>query len=324
MSVYLRLEEQNKFGDIVNSVWLLTEFPNADDDCVTSDFDLGYPSARVASYTYTEANGAADLTQYHDASTVTVDAALLGDNRWFLQDQLRSMCLPNKRLFLYIKRPEWDQERWMQLRANSFSFHSDKTAAVKWPISLSFSNPSGVMNSIDQTNKTFTNLTSGVTEGVGYGTLLYGGGLYGIRSGASLGLITGYGGGAYGAGAYGQGNATSGNELVVFGTVPVLPRITIKGAFSDLKLTFNSVGTAIYLKGLTVADGDFITIDVPSSQILLNGQIAQSKLTFLSIDPGDGWNGWPTLTTGSNYVAITAATHGDNFSVTFTYRDTWA
>lgn len=354
MGVSLRLQEEDAQGRIRNIFWLLNEFPSSDDYFIASSFDLGYPEATVSSYGRTEGNGTIDISRFHGSSTVTVDGILpVGPDTVMRHDQLRSMCMANRRCYLYINRPEWGGERRMKLRANSYSFVSDSTAAAFWKITLSFTNPSGEMESADLQSQVFSTSLGGgdvITPptdssalGHGYGSLFYGAGLYGSRP-APLMMMRlfgdpapttvettddvvsfGYGRGGFGTRLYGSDGSEGAADTAVLnrGTIAVEPQIIVQGSFSNLQLTFNSIGTSMYFPNLDVTDADKLVIDIPSKSVLLNGDFAASKYSALSLSKGDGWNGWPTLEPGVNDVDIFTSARGGNFSVTFIYRDGW-
>lgn len=351
MGVSLRLEEHDASGNIKDLIWMLEEAPSETSEYpIATTFDLGYPTVKAAVYDVTEGNGSVDLTRFHGSSTVTIDAQLIDVNRWDMFDRLKGMCHPRKRVYLFVKRPEWTVERRIQLRANNFSFVSDQSASAVWKVALAWTNPSGVMESVELTT---LDIPAGGTSAPpvdpgtggtsGYGSGSYGAGSYGISSAPSgLSMLerlfgttdsppitSGYGRGTYGSLAYGSDSAGTENTTdghgfpIVKGNIPVQPQMKITGPCTDPVITFDSIGTSMVFRGLEILEGDYLLIDIPSKQILMNGDIDQSYYSTLSLAKTDGWNGWPYLDEGRNTVDFTPATSSAGCVLTLTFRDAW-
>lgn len=198
--VSLRLVEEDARGIPKKQHWLRPEEPNVLSDTIAcTSFDLGFPTIVEAVSAVTEGSGVVDLTRFHGASTVSVDLTLLGPEKVVIYDELRSMCHPSKRCYLYVNRPEWDGERRIRLRANAFSFVSDRQAAGRWKVSMSWVNPSGRMEAAKLSSAVVLAGTDNDGGGIpvdptdpglvgqGYGSLTYGSGLYGSRPAPSGG-----------------------------------------------------------------------------------------------------------------------------------------
>lgn len=361
--VTLRLVELDVNGNIKESIVIRPDSPSAISDTIAcASFDLGFPDISAAVYGLTEGNGTEDLTRFHGASTVSLDLVLFGPDKesWF--SRLRAVCHPNKRVYLYVNRPEWDGERRMQLRANTFTFVSDRTSAALWKLTLSWSNPSGRLSAVDKSTITVTNPQT--SEDVpptdhatgGYGSGAYSDGLYGNTPGTS-GLMTlerplslsrifglddaqtvvppdtpttfGYSRGGYGSGNYGSDSMEAdvpGDNIIyatVKGTADVLPVIKITGACTSPQIVFDAINTRIYLPELVIGAGDYLLIDVPSRSVLLNGDFYSSLYSYMSLSRTLGWNGWPYLITGPNKIVFNASSSDSACSMTVTWSDQW-
>jgi hypothetical protein len=110
---------------------------------------------------------------------------------------------------------------------------------------------------------------------------------------------------------------------IVKGNIPVEPQLKITGPCTDPIIIFNTVGTAMVFRGLEILAGEYLLIDVPSKQILLNGDFDIPRYSSLSLASSDGWDGWPNLEQGSNSIDFVPATYGSDCRLTITFRDSW-
>lgn len=141
----------------------------------------------------------------------------------------------------------------------------------------------------------------------------------------------GYGRGSYGSGNYGSdyaidddGDTSDGTAiLLIRGTASVAPQLRITGPCKSPQVTFNTIGTTIYLKGLELTEDEYLIIDVASRQVLLNGEFTQSRYNYLSLSSADGWNGWAYLVEGLNSVVFLTESQGAGCKLEITWRDEW-
>jgi hypothetical protein len=143
-------------GDI--SIKVRPPQPAAADPVWCTSWDLGAPEVRVTSTPRPGADGIDETSGYLGSRTVTMDLLIRGDgagvadghDAYWYSSRLAGMCHPTRRPVLRIDRQSQDSKDvayFMGLRGNPWSQVIDKVSASRLEMTLTFTCPSGVIES---------------------------------------------------------------------------------------------------------------------------------------------------------------------------------
>lgn len=257
-------------------------------------YDLGWPAARVVSTSVVNASGEDDLTEFHDGRLVQLDVQLVGSPA-----QRQTAALRARSYMRADRRPtlRWDSEAFGELwavGARAQNFQGKVPAGLRQTVTAHvWRVPSG----------TFVGATERYAEVVA-GTDTNVGRTYDLTFDRVYPAATG---------SPGAGTVT------VDGTTYAVPTLRMYGPVVNPTVTIPTTGgywTFTNNGGLTIADGDFVEIDVAQRTCLVNGLAGSSvfgKLDFATVSwgllaPGTintfTYNGTSGLTASTKLVVV--------------------
>jgi hypothetical protein len=235
-----------------------------------NNVDLGYPQVREVTTPISGSHGTTDTSQWFGSRLVTTQFTLperpLTD---LAHDQLAGLMAPGLRLWLYVQRPDWATERRILVRGSTFACPPGvmRVAQAGWIA------PGGLLEDATQSYVTLNPQADSA-------------GGFEVPMDVPLDI---------------SGGLVAGATLIdVGGTVPTPPTIDIYGPCSDPLVRCVDTGKQIVFTGLTIADGDFLHIDMDSKSVLLNGDPSQSRYSRLDIANSD----WFTLPNGTGIQVV--------------------
>lgn len=291
MTTTLRLVD----GD--TTVTLRPEQPAATDAIFVESYDLGFPQMRETVQDAAGQSGVIDLTAFHGGRTVSVEVAILDDgsltrHQW--ADQLRIMCHPAKRPYLYVQQDGWSAERRIMLRGSQFSMVIDRASKARLKASLSWAAPAGVLEAADLTEQRLTTISAvdGLILPISFDS-----------TGLSLT----------------PSNSATTTEITNSGTATSAPVFRLYGAISGPQITNQATGEVLSLPDLVIASGDFVDIDIAARTAYLNGVPGNSVYRFIDWSVSTWWEFQP----GQNLLAFAAASQDSNAALLVQYRERW-
>lgn len=147
----------------------------ADDPIACRQWDLGAPEVRVTSTTRASMDGTDEGAGYFGSRTVTLDLIIRGDRAgipgghdpYWYADQLAGMCHPSRRPVLKITRnseasagTDW----FLTLRGNPWSLAYERASAARLEMTLTFTAPTGYLESELHELSTRTSNTNAATD----------------------------------------------------------------------------------------------------------------------------------------------------------------
>jgi hypothetical protein len=235
--------------------------------------DVGYPDIREVVIPVSGAHGMFDTTQWFGeraiTAVMTLPAGVAADAAF---DTLAGLMNPGLRLYAYIQRPGWSTERRAVVRSSAFTCAPGvvRQAQCVWKM------PAAVFEDSVLSSATLT--PSGSAEG-GFSFPLS------FPLSFNFGLVPGAG------------------FVSVAGNIPAVPIISIYGPCTDPLVRLVATGQQVAFKGLTVADGDFLQIDLGNRTVHMNGDPAQSRYSTLDFTSSSWW----TLPVGANQQVVFSA-----------------
>jgi hypothetical protein len=291
---------------------------------LATDWNLGFASPRVVSFSRPGQPGTKDLTALHDGRTVSMSLTILGDDTYSIEwyyDKIAAMCYPGNRPILYISNPNWDSGRAMTLRADPLSRAVTKGSAGYHEVSLSMVCPSGLMD--DATTQQATMWAAGTDTGLsltaaantangisaaptGYGLPAAAATDDGITS-APLGL------------SLSSGSSASAASVFNTGTTPTYPRMFLYGPITNPVVRNNTTGQQLFFNGLTVPAGSYLDIDVENRTVYMNSSSAQSFYGKIVWTQSQWW----VLTQGENDIIFTGTATTNTSQLIINYVRHW-
>lgn len=254
-------------------------------------FDLGYPSVRVVSDVRPLADGTDDLTQYFGERVVALDITMTGD-KWARMDALGKYLAPYARPYLYYD--DAAQARRIRLRP------ADRRLAIMSPttsqqVLVQWVAPDGVSEAAAESSVTVfaspqdePGFTFDLTFDIDFPT-----------APGRTQVTT-------------DGNAKTYPTLRLYGPA-VTPRIEnaadLNVAGEPKRLTFD----------ITVADGDYLEVDVRNRTVLLNGRADKSRYYTLDFTESEWW----TLLPGLNQIRYFPVSYSGSTRAVILYRSTF-
>jgi hypothetical protein len=209
-------------------------------------------------------------------------------------DQLRVLCHPAKRPYLYVQQDGWSAERRIQLRGSQFSMVVDRASKARLKASLAWMAPAGVLEAVDLTEYRLTTISAidGLTLPIAFGS-----------TGLSLT----------------PSNSATTTEITNNGTATAAPVFRLYGGIGGPQLTNQATGEVLSLPDLTIAAGDFVDIDVAARTAYLNGVPGNSVYRYIDWSVSTWWEFQP----GQNLLALAAASQDSNASLLVQFRERW-
>lgn len=224
----------------------------AADPVFCKTWDLGAPEVRITSTPRPSSDGVDEAGGNLGARTVTLELLIRGDGAgvtgghspYWYADQLAAMCHPARRPVLQITRdaePTAGQTWFMGLRGNPWSLTYDRSSAAMLALTLTFTCPSGVLESGLHTVTAAAPNTAAATD---------------WRFNAAF--------------PHGFGNTTGSPYLNcdVGGSAPVNPILYISGPAKNPRLRDEN-GQRFEFTGLTLVAGQTVQIDMGAGTALV-------------------------------------------------------
>lgn len=285
---------------LANSQYNLTlrpSVPSGTDPFFLTDSSLVLPAIRVDQYPRTGRDGVDDFTQFFDNATFTASLKVQdigGTTRHQSVDILKALCAPTAGAQLFIQRDGWLNERWANVRGDTFSCVIGNKSRVILDVSLQLSLPEGILQ--DTVLQTRVLNPQGANVGRIYSTTQK---VYPWN--------------------YVLGNSNFASTIVAGGTIPVYPMLRIYGGCTNPVIKNVTTGKSISFIGLTLADGQYLDINISKRTIYLNSNPSLSYYAFLDFTASSWWS----LNPGNNIVSVNAATADASSSLSVLWYDGW-
>ncbi len=266
----------------------------------TGSIDYGFAAPRVVQDNIPDANGTTDLTEYHADKVVSwsgwITPTLDDPFPALVWDQIRKLCAPNRRPWMFVQENGWPSERRMVLRCDTLTSPLDRTYGPVIISAISWKVPSGVMESADLNQQAI--LMSGGTGGLCV---------------TSTGFCFGNDGCSnFAAGDFGGSTIVTNN-----GTVLTYPIIVFTGPCKNPRVFDPATQQGIYLNCTLVANQQIVvdtlnkTVQEPATPTPIN------RLAYWDFTKSI----WPTLEAGDNDFDYLS---DDKRGIcTFYWRDRW-
>lgn len=258
-----------------------------------AELDFGFPSPRTVVRDSPGRSGADDETSFHGPRTVSLSASAVTDGgkspaEWM--DDLSWFLHPNRRPVLEFKR-EGQSKRRVTLRADALSAPLSAQLPNLVRITASWLAPSGREESADES------MTTANPEGGESGRT------YDLTFDRVYPASTGLG------------------TIVVTnaGNADADPTLRIFGPCTDPQVTNETTGDTLKFAGITVADGDWLEVDMAEATVLLNGDASASRFSFVDFPGSTFW----TLGPGDSTVRFHPASSSGASVLEITFRSQW-
>jgi hypothetical protein len=227
--------------------------------CLNS-VDLGFPNVRSVQANISGAHGVTDTTRYFGDRAITAEMTLpQGPAADTALESLAPILDVSQRFYAYVQRPGWSGERRALVRVGTFTCPPgvNRKAQIGWVA------PAGL-------------LEDSLLQSVVLNPQASASGGFAVPMQVPLVI---------------SGGLVAGASLVnVGGTAPAPPLIDIYGPCSDPLVRCVDTGEQLVFTGLSIADGDFLHIDVENRTILLNGDPSQSRYNRLDVANSSWWS----------------------------------
>lgn len=219
--------------------------------------DVGFPAVRSVTTFRSKTHGALDSTRYLGDRAITAVLQMPVDSDAAV-DTLAGLLNPQLRLWLYVRRDGWDAERRILVRGAMFSCPpgANRQAQAGWVA------PAGLFE--DSVLSQLILSPAGTAEGGLSFTFTY-------PKTYGTGVVPGY--------AYAQ----------VGGTISAAPQIDVYGPCTSPSIELVGTGQNIVFTGLTVADGNFLRVDLSARTVYLNGDPTLSEYSALDFTVSSWW-----------------------------------
>lgn len=272
---------------------------------LVKDWDLGYPDVREVKIDQVAQNGVNDFTQYHGGRVVKLSVLVFdqnGTSKHQTLDLLRAACHPSHRPQLVIQADGWPQQRVLTLRGQPMSCVIGQLAAAYAEATLSWICPSGSMDALSVT--TAEVVPAAATTGLSFTptNTLTGVGI----SFTPTNTLTGVGL------SFTPGSLSNVDTVTNAGTESTPPVITIYGKCASPVVKNRTTGEVFSIPGLTIFDGEYLTIDMANKTVLKNSDSGQSFYGQVDFSLSTWW----TVQPGNNDIEFDAS-NVDNACVAF-------
>lgn len=255
---------------------------------ILTNLDLGFPTSRAVTVNLAGADGELDTTAYFGGRTITTEFTLMHDDLLVdaALDTLKSLTYPGLRLYLYIQRDGWPDERRILVRGDTYAETAIPGPVVQmtWHAADAFFEDSTVS----------TASLSPIGSGEG-----------GVSSPLASpffftpGVVPGYA------------------LVTVGGTAPVAPIIDLYGPCTGPAIELVDTGQQIIFPGLTIQAGQFVSVDMRNRTAYLNNQTSSS--VYSQIDSTQ--SSWWTMSPGSRQIMYSPSVAGNGCQAILTWRN---
>jgi hypothetical protein len=249
---------------------------------ILTKLDLGVPADRGVSQPLPGMDGEVDTSAFVGARNIVAEVTISGVNTGLLIDQLAAVTHPGARNYAYVGRSDWPGgERRTLVRGVPSPFPPGTVRAAQ----LTFRAPSGLFE--DATATTYRLTPSGSATG-------------GMSFPVSFPMT------------FGSGQVAGASSVTTSGTAPTPVQWRLYGPFQNPVVSRRDTGEQLSFPGLTVAAGDYLSIDTDARTVLLNDNPANSLYGSLDFSTATWWRLPASGTTPVLFTAdaSSAATNG--------------
>lgn len=229
-----------------------------DSNFILEQLDAGFAAPRDVAVALPGSDGETDVTAFTGPRTVTAQVLVRAVNIGPAIDMLLAVMHPGLRNYLYVGRADWASERRIVARGASFACPPGSIRRAQ----MGFRCPAG----------TFEDTVS-QTLYVGAG----GGGTGGMSFPVSFPM------------SFGSGSVSGATSVRTSGTAPAPARWRLYGPFTSPVVTRTDTGQQLSFPGLTVAAGDYLSIDTGARTALINDLPGNSVLGQLDFPTASWW-----------------------------------
>jgi len=260
------------------------------------EWDLGSPSVREVVNDLVGADGVADHTYFTGPRTVTLDLQIFGtplETPYSYLERLTAMAHPTRRPWLYLTRDGGESWR-IQLRGNEFSISYGPMAAVKLDVQLSFTAPTGMLESPQRSATTVAEAGSatGQTWPETYGPV-------GVE--------------AYGENYGNMSGNTAAFTVTVESSVPVEPVLRFYGPTTGPVASLGTGEKFAFKSTYSILPSQYVEVDMRAGSVLLNGDVGATVFNQVDWTQSTFWR----LPPGTSTVGLT----GDGGTLYVYWRD---
>lgn len=258
---------------------------------VLNEIDLGYPTPREAATVLSGQDGDNDVTLYSGSRAITAVVTLPPSGVGSLMDTVNGLMHPGRRYWLYVWRDDWAAFRMIRVRGASKAMRSGRlplTAQLGWKSV----GPGAALQDVTATSvKLFP----------------------AAQPGGGMSLPAAF------PVAFQPGLVPGASILTVNGTAPAPPVIDMYGPCTGPLFRVVATGLQVSMPSLSIAQGDFVRVDVAARTVLLNNNASQSLLNAVDYSSSS----WPLLPQGSPQVVFSPASSGAGCQAVVTWRSQW-
>ena len=274
------------------------QFPSGVDPIACTEFDLGWPEHRESVHERAGMNGSVDLTTLHGPRTISFDLRLFdwaGGSKEDLLNKLHDVSVPGKRLYVYARRDGWQEERRMLVRTSALSCSSTRISASMFTTSLSYTCPSGQMESAN-VSTTIINPPISAGAGIEFPITWPEPGIAGI--------------------SFDPGSSAGRNYITNYGNMVAPVRMVLTGRCESPTIYNRTTGEQITFVGLTLAESESLVIDTETGSVIVGSSSYYSKIDWT-------YSSWWGLAPGTNEIELAASNVDENCQLTVTSRARW-
>lgn len=255
-----------------------------------NSLDFGTATVRSVSQSITGTNGELDTTRWIGARAITAVVTFpQGTSADPAIDTLNMWQNPGLRMYMYAQRPGWLTERRALVRGAGMPCPPGtlRQGQAAWVA------PAGVFE--DSVLSGATLKPSGTAAG-------------GVAVPLSVPMV------------FSGGLAPGAGLVNVSGNMPTAPVINIWGPCADPIIRLVSTGQQISFAGLSLADGDYLHIDMAARTVFLNGDPNQSRYSRIDMATLSWWS----LPVGTGIeVLFSASAASSPCQANLTWRASW-
>lgn len=254
---------------------------------ILTKLDHGFPTVRAVGGALPERDGEDDNTAHLGARGVTAEVQVAAVNTGPLIDQLAAVMHPGQRFWLYLGRLDWPSERRIVGRGATFSCPPGTMRTAQ----LGFHCADGLLeDTVEQS--VILNPVGGATGGFQFPVVF---------------PLT-----------FNSGAVPGSSSVTTAGTAPAPVLWRLYGPFSDPIVRRVDTGDELSFPGLSVAAGDYLSVDTAARTVLLNDDPAQSRYNRLDFATSR-W--WTLPASGSTPVLFSATATSVGAHAVLTFRN---
>jgi hypothetical protein len=255
---------------------------------ILNSLDLGYPTVRAVTTAVSGAHGNTDTTRWFGDRAITATFTM-PERPWTdsAVDALAGLMDPGRRLWLYVRRPNWASERRILVRPATFTCPPGamRQAQAGWVA------PAGLFEDSTLSAVTLTPSSSTPAGGVAFPL--------------TIPMVLG------------AGVAPGAAVIEVDGNTATPPTIDIYGPCANPIIRCMTTGQQVSFPSFSVAAGDYLHIDMQARTVTLNNNPAMSRYNKRDLASSSWWS----LPTGAAVqVVFIASSPGPSSNAVMSWR----